>query len=270
MVNVFSFCLYGPENPKYYTGLLENIYLAGKYFPNWKVYVYYGTDVTESILTTLRVCSSVVLRPTGLLGEPNMIRRFFAIDEPDVEIMMVRDADSRIHWKDRWAIRDFLSRTDLVAHTVRDHKEHTAKLMGGIWGIRKSAGIHIQTEYENYKEDTSLGHRLAHDQNFLGDVIYPKVVSKLLVHYSFNAWSNEPNAVPFPFEWNGDVFCGKTENLFYDTPQPPIKSIPFLPQVSIRVTDPVQELKQGKNSEEIRIVPSQASSAQPLNFLRRK
>lgn len=224
MVNVFSFCLYGPKNPKYYQGLLENVFLAGKHFPTWKVYVYYGSDVDSEIIDHLGLCTSVVLRPTGLLGASNMIPRFFAIDDPDVDIMMVRDADSRIHWKDRWAIREFLSHPEYTAHTIRDNQEHTAFLMGGLWGLRKSAGIHIQTEYTNYKEDTTKGHRHAHDQNFLADVIYPKVLPNLLVHYSFTRKFAGESAVLFPFEWSGDVYCGRIEDSFVDKPQPSIKS----------------------------------------------
>ncbi len=228
MVNVFSFCLYGPETPKYYKGLLENIYLAGTHFPTWKVYVYYAPDVTESMLNAMRPCSNVVLRPTDCLGEPNMIRRFFAIDEPDVEIMMVRDADSRIHWKDRWAIRDFASKQEFVATTIRDHADHTAPMMGGLWGLRKSCGFRVETEYTSYKEDTALGHRLAHDQNFLMDVVYPKVLSRLLVHYGQGRIFANETIVRFPFEWSEETFCGKVENAFQDTPRPPRNPLAFL------------------------------------------
>jgi hypothetical protein len=268
MVNVFSFCLYGPENPRYYPGMLENVYLAAKYFPTWKVYVYYAPDVTEGMVNTLRTCSSVVMRPTGIFGEPNMIQRFFAIDEPDVELMMVRDADSRIHWKDRWAIRDFLSRPELIAHTIRDHVEHTAPLMGGLWGLRKSSGINLQGTYENYREDKSLGHRLAHDQNFLLDVIYPAVVPKLLVHYSFNRDPRDRHCVKFPFEWSPEVFCGKTENAFHDTNEPPKKRW-SLPEARIRLQDSPQSSPQPVQ-QEIRVIPPQSSNIQLLNFIRRK
>ena len=269
MVNVFSFCLYGPENPKYYTGMLENVYLAGVHFPTWKVYVYYAPDVPQDMRNKLSACSNVVMRPTGILGEPNMIRRFFAIDEPDVELMMVRDADSRIHWKDRWAIRDFLSKPEFVAHTVRDHKDHTAKLMGGIWGLRKSAEINVEEEYTNYKEDKSLGHRLAHDQNFLGDVIYPKVLPRILVHYSFNRIVNEQNAVQFPFEWSSNVYCGKQETEFFDIPQPAKKGLLGLPEARIRIDNPTNPI-QPQTQPEVRIAPPQLPTVQGLNYLRRK
>jgi hypothetical protein len=236
MVNVFSFCLYGRYNERYYPGLLENIFLAGKYFPTWKVYVYYAPDVEESTIKHLEACTSVVLRPTGELGAKNMIHRFFAIDEPEVELMMVRDADSRIHWKDRWAIRDFLEKPNFVAHTIRDNIQHTAKMMGGLWGIRKSSGLFIKELYASYIEDVSQGFRLAHDQNFLGDIIYPLVLPKLLVHYSNGRYLKGEYAIEFPFDWINDIYCGRIEGEFIDRPEPRITSL-NLPNISIRVKD---------------------------------
>jgi hypothetical protein len=221
MVNVFSFCLYGPENPRYYPGLLENIALAGRYFPDWKVYVYTGSDVEKSMLRTLEACSSVVLRPTGENGPINMIHRFYAIDEESVDIMLVRDADSRMHWKDRWAIREFVRQPQYIAHTIRDHKEHTAKMMGGLWGLRKSARLNLHTEYASYKEDLTRGHRNGHDQNFLEDVLYPKVIERMLVHYSNGRRFARETAVEFPFEWSIDVYCGRIETSYIDRPEPP-------------------------------------------------
>jgi hypothetical protein len=223
MVNAFSFCLYGPENPRYYPGLLENIFLAGKYFPTWKVFVYCGSDVTENMINHLRACSSVEVRLTGVTGPINMIHRFYAIDEPDVDMMLVRDADSRIHWKDRWAIREFVRQPQFVAHTIRDHIDHTAAMMGGLWGIRKSAGVNMTEAYASYKEDTKKGHRNGHDQNFLSDVIYPKVIPRMLVHYSNRRKRIEEDAVEFPFDWSENVYCGRIEYEYIDQSEPPRK-----------------------------------------------
>ena len=220
MVNVFSYCLYGGYNDRYYPVLLENIRLAHIHFPEWKVYIWIAPDVEESFVGELKRFPNVVLRETGILGPKNMIERFCAIDEPGVDVMMVRDADSLLHWKDRWAIREFLQ-TDYVAHTIRDHEQHTARIMGGLWGLRKSAGIAVRKEYASYVEPVHLGHRVAHDQNFLIDVIYPKVVHQMLVHYSTGpVWPHE-HSVSFPFEWTVDTFCGKTENVRPDTGEPP-------------------------------------------------
>jgi hypothetical protein len=208
MVNVFSFCLYGGYNPRYYPGMIENIQIAYQEFPDWKVYIYLAPDVAQEMKQTLQQFPNVVLRETGITGSQNMIERFFAIDEPGVDIMMVRDADSRIFWKDRWAIRDFLNRSEYVAHVIRDNKSHTSLMMGGLWGIRKSSGIEIRKEYESFqKRDYGFGH----DQSFLCDCIYPKIKDKLLVHYSNNRKFEHEHAFEFPFQWSVDAFCGMVE-----------------------------------------------------------
>jgi hypothetical protein len=243
MVNAFSFCLYGPDNPRYYIGMRENVVLITAFYPTWVIYVYLGSDVTDDMRGFLASYSNVRVRETGCVGERNMIYRFYAIDEPDVDLMMVRDADSRIHWKDRWAINQFLPQTEFIAHTIRDHAQHNALMMGGLWGLRKSSGLNIHSEYEAYNEDAERGHHFGHDQNFLMDVIYPKVVDRLLVHYSNGRKKPIETAVEFPFTWSNDTYCGRVEiNGYIEFPQPPVKPKPLLPIALVRVRDdPVPE-----------------------------
>lgn len=211
--HVFSFCLYGPENKMYYKGLLENIELIKTHYPGWKVFVYHSPDVTNEILKALRNFSNVILKETRLTGPVNMVHRFFAIDEPNVEVMMVRDADSRIHWKDRWAIQDFLQKTEYLAHTIRDNVVHNAPIMGGLWGLRKSAALNIRQMYEQFKDASFLDQPKGHDQYFLMRCIYPAVVSKLLVHYSNGRLLPEEHGVEFPFAWSSELFCGQDVQL---------------------------------------------------------
>jgi hypothetical protein len=78
----------------------------------------------------------VIHRPTGKIGPILMMYRFLPIDEPEVELMMVRDADSRIHVRDRWTIHEFI-KSQHKAHVIRDHPYHTTPLMGGLWGLKK-------------------------------------------------------------------------------------------------------------------------------------
>lgn len=222
MVKVFSFCLYGPPSYKYYPlPILQNIYLIGTYFPDWKVYIYAAPDVETAFLEQVVMYSNVVLRRTTQTGPENMFERFFAIDEPDVEIMIVRDADSRVHWKDRWAINDFLNKPEFVAHTIRDNIEHTSKMMGGMWGIRKEAGIRVRELYEIYKKmphDRGYGR----DQSFLTDYIYPRVFPKLLVHFSNGRRLEGEHAVEFPFAYTEKFYCGKLDGPeFVDTDKHP-------------------------------------------------
>lgn len=226
MIKVFSFCIYGPPNPRYYpVPMLQNIDLIGKHFPDWKVYIYTAPDVDAGFLQQVVQYSNVVLRPTGNYGIINMISRFFAIDEPDVEIMFVRDADSHVHWKDRWAIRSFLSRPYFLAHAIRDHPEHTSNLMGGMWGIRKKANLNISEQYEHYlKNPIDRGYGV--DQSFLSTYVYPYIRNVLLVHIGEGPIYYGEHAIKFPFPFSKDFFCGRDDGSdFIDVPEPTKRAV---------------------------------------------
>jgi len=210
-MNVFSFCLYGRYNSRYYPGMIENIRLIRRHFPGWLVFVYVGSDVTPEMVATLRSAPGVVVRFTGKTGIENMIERFYAIDEPGVELMVVRDADSRVHWRDRWAIRDFVDSPGFVLHTIRDHPEHSASLMGGLWAIRKSSGVDMHAEYEAYKTNPE-DRGIALDQNFLSCRIYSKFHGQILVHIGQGPSSQNETVRAFPTPWTERLYCGQIES----------------------------------------------------------
>ena len=199
--------------------MLENIYLAGTYFPTWKVYLYVAPDVDPGFVKQVGQYSNVVIRHTGIHGPENMVHRFFAIDEPDVETMFCRDADSRIHWKDRWAINDFMRRPEFGVHGIRDNKVHGAVLMGGLWGMRK-IGLNMQGTYELFKSDPQ-DHGCGLDQSLLATCVYPHLKHTLLIHYSNARTFGGEHCIEFPFEWTSDTHCGRVETDFKDIPQPP-------------------------------------------------
>ena len=246
-MRVFSFCLYGPERPIYYRGLIENVEIIQQHFPGWTVFVYYAPDVTTQMIEKLKTYSNVILRPTGVTGPVNMIYRSFAIDEPYVEVMMVRDADSRVHWRDRWAINDFMNRPEYTAHTIRDNYVHTVALMGGLWGMRKIDGINIQAEYAKFSKETM--NQRGHDQYFLQGVIYSKVLPNLLVHYSNHRLSLGENGVEFPFAWSEECYCGKVELEHLE------------PSRFVKFSNEVQTLPTSF------VIPKPSGNSNPLNFL---
>jgi hypothetical protein len=149
-----------------------------------------------------------------------MIHRFYAIDEDEVDLMMVRDADSRIHWKDRWAIRQFVNQPNFVAHIIRDSKVHNVRMPGGLWGIRKSAGIRIRDEYDMFLKNVR-DHGAGYDQSFLAERIYPRILGNILVNHSYGLSYPGETGVEFPFAWSNETFCGRPEtNTYIDRPEP--------------------------------------------------
>lgn len=210
-MRAFSFCLYGPQTTKYHGGMLENLKIIQQHFPDWAVYIYLGADVTSLFVAKLLRYPQVRLRHIGASGSILMMYRFLAIDEPDVELMVVRDADSRVHMRDRWAIGEFIA-SDKRAHAIRDHPYHTTTLLGGLWGLKRGL-VSSMAEHVSPHLNKPWSH--GKDQLFLTDHVYPLVKTELLVHTSqpHLRYSDDETHAPFPWNWSDAMYCGKVENL---------------------------------------------------------
>ena len=109
MVKVFSFCVYG-NLKKYCNGLIENLKIIERDYVDFEVWVYHGNDVHIRFLLNIKSqFPKVKLIPILHERTANLtIYRFFPIDDEKVNIMFVRDADSRIHKRDQWCINEFI------------------------------------------------------------------------------------------------------------------------------------------------------------------
>jgi hypothetical protein len=186
--------------------MIENVKIISEHFPSWFVFVYHAPDVPTAILSRLQEFSRVLLKPTGVLGPINMIHRFFAIDEDAVDVMVVRDADSRIHARDRWSICAWMDNAK-KAHIIRDHPCHAAAIMGGMWGLKKGLlSQSMRSLFESYRNH----HKNAHgeDQYFLARVVYPLIYREALFHACVQMHTSEfISPIPFPVQ-NGE-FIGQ-------------------------------------------------------------
>jgi len=200
---VFSFCLYGTA-PKYVQGMHENVRDISRIFPDWKVFIYHK-DVD---IEPFRVYDNVVLVEGRYSGNQLRLDRFRPIDQPGVSIMIVRDADSRINKRDEWCILDFIASPKLF-HIIRDHPYHTVPILAGMWGIKKGCIPHFSFSRSTsiYMGSSIRSRENQLDQYFLADVIYPKIVNRVLIHGSVSMLQSE-SVTPIPFKHNG-MFCGQ-------------------------------------------------------------
>jgi hypothetical protein len=185
---VFSFCIYG-TNKKYLDGLLENLKIIQKEFPLYHVFIYGGTDVPEEYIELYKQYKvKYIACPYNDLQL--MYERFFAIDCDDVEIMFVRDADSRIEQRDQWCIREFIA-LGQGFHIIRDHEHHSLRIMGGMWGMRKQ-NFNLRELYLSWKQNhLNVLTDYRSDQLFLGDCVYPLIKSSVLVHSPYSFYQDE-------------------------------------------------------------------------------
>jgi len=210
----FSFSLYGSQK-KYTLGMIENARILNKTFPNATVQIYVCDDVPNDIIETLKTISTVNLiyisRKEKCL---NMFDRFHVIDEPDCDIMFVRDADSRVHERDIACIEDFI-KSDKSLHIIRDHHYHRTQILGGLWGICKSVlSEPMKITIQNWLKDKVIDDR-GTDQIFLHETIYQLFKNDAMIHDRYKFYEPRSMLTPFRVEIKNGLFCGQVHN--YDS-----------------------------------------------------
>jgi hypothetical protein len=182
---VIAFSLWG-ENLKYTIGAIENAKLAPQIYPGWICRFYVANDVPSDILQQLATMPQVELIYMNEVGDwRGMLWRFYAADDPEVAIAIIRDTDSRLNLREQAAVDEWLA-SGMGIHIMRDSPLHHAAIMGGLWGARygvlKGLGTQIKT-FLNNQPASRQGYSV--DQYFLGEVIYPKIQHNACVHDEF-------------------------------------------------------------------------------------
>ena len=211
MVNVLSFSLWG-NNMTYTYGALKNAKLAKYYYPNFECWFYvHNETVPVDIITELKKIDNVkiILKYGDLNVIKPMMWRFESIDDPNVEIMMSRDTDTRFLPREKMAVDEWLE-SGKTFHIMRDHPHHAFNILGGMFGTRKIEGIDSwKNEMDKYIQ---TGDRM-YDQDFLKDIIYPHIVNDSIIHATFHKW--EGHCKEFPIKYDDEYkFVG--EYVYFD------------------------------------------------------
>jgi protein O-GlcNAc transferase len=183
-----AFSLYGTES-RYSRGLIRNIELAHEIFPGWTVITYLGDSVPNWVRAELaQMPSHVAVGMRGAIEDPTaMLWRFLAHDIDGLEVVIFRDADSRLDKRERAAVDEWLA-SGKTLHVMRDHPGHSLPMMGGMWGIRKVPMFSMEASIASFRPDA----RFSADQRFLESVIYPTFSPASLVHQDLKYFDDAP------------------------------------------------------------------------------
>lgn len=195
-MRVVSYSLWG-NNPKYNIGALRNAELVSKLYPGWQARFYVGTNTPVETINGLHKCGAHVIdmkKPGDWTG---MFWRFEAASDPDVDVMISRDCDSRITAREVAAVKQWIESGSMF-HIMRDHPHHATEILGGMWGVRAPLLSNMSDLIQEYVK----GDFWQVDQNFLREVIYPKVVQFSIVHDEFF------QKIAFPTKRINDEFVG--------------------------------------------------------------
>jgi hypothetical protein len=179
MKKIISFSLYGDDS-KYTIGMLCNVEIAKKLFEDWICRIYYGDSVPKQIIEQLSEYDNVeIIRMKEDGKNSYMMWRFLPIDDDDVEIMLSRDADSRLSIREKVCV-DIFENSDYGFHSIQDNTNHD-DVMGGMWGIKKGC---LNDKMRNIIDGYDKGTNYGHDQYFMRHVKRNNVTCEILTHCS--------------------------------------------------------------------------------------
>ncbi len=199
MKKVISFSLWG-TNKKYTIGAIENAKLALEYYPGWICRYYIASSVPKEIISELNKLTNTEITLMEEEGDwTGMFWRFYAASDPSVSIMISRDCDSRLGYREKMAVKEW-EKSDKGFHIMRDHPHHATEILGGMWGCKSPLLIDMIPQINDYKKK---GNFWQVDQNFLREVVYPIVENNTIVHDEFF------QKAPFPVNRDGLEFVGQ-------------------------------------------------------------
>jgi hypothetical protein len=201
MKKIISFSLWG-DNPIYTIGAIRNAELSKDIYPDWVCRYYIGKSSPKEIIKKLNSFDNTEVIEMESDGDwTGMFWRFYAAGDEDVDVVIVRDCDSRVNIREKEAVDEWLN-SDKGFHIMRDHPYHTTEILGGMWGSKKGVTPNIKQQIETYVK----GDFWQVDQNFLRDMIYPIVKNNSLVHDEFF------DKKPFPSKRPINIFVGQAFN----------------------------------------------------------
>ena len=141
---------------------------AKKIFPGYLPRFYVSQEIEEGLITNLKEAGSEIVRKERKDGIDGMFWRFLAAADPEVEVVIVRDVDTRLTLRDKQSNDTWLS-SEKDYHIVRDAWHHRMEIIGGLWACRGEKIPHIEQLVANWK------HKSFHwdDQIFLATKVYP-------------------------------------------------------------------------------------------------
>ena len=207
MKKLICYSLWGAD-PKYTIGAIRNAEQIKTIYPGWIARFYCGTSVPKDITLRLLELGAEVIDMKVPGDWSGMFWRFEAIADLDVDVMLSRDTDSRLTSREFEAVNQWLQ-TDKLFHTMRDHPEHNTEILGGMWGARKP----ILQDIKHLMNSYNKGDFWQVDQNFLREVVWPRVSYTVCTHDPFFA------KIPFPTPRKHLEFIGQVWNENEETVQ---------------------------------------------------
>jgi tetratricopeptide (TPR) repeat protein len=185
--NIISYSLFG-DNTYYHDAALTAARMAPAIYPEWTCRFYCDPSIPKWLLQQLnRMGAQTLVAPSLPNDWMGLFWRFWAFDDPNVDVVLVRDVDSPYTVRERLAVDEWLA-SDFPFHVIRDHIWHMEPMMAGLWGGFTGLLPAIKPLTENFVSDEesrsnapNQGERYK-DQSFLRLNVWPRIRNATLTH----------------------------------------------------------------------------------------
>lgn len=235
-MKLVTFSLFG-DAELYCKGAVENARLAKEIYPDWIARFYIASDVPKKYIEQIESYGAQVVMRKRKNAYDGLHWRFRPLMESEVEAWVSRDCDSRLNWREKAAVEEWL-RSDKSLHVMRDAHNHTYPIMAGMFGVRntlfhsrygkinlvgpslnadfvKHAGWKLVTDYNTFKiyirlllnaylKNENSGTREG-DQTLLQQTVWNMAIHDHLCHDHWNntlpaGWPTTQPEDSFPWE----------------------------------------------------------------------
>ena len=190
---LISFSLYGTD-PKYLGAALQIVSDTKEIFPGYLPRFYVSQEIEEGLITHLKEAGSEIVRKERKDGIDGMFWRFLAASDPEAEVVLVRDVDTRLTLRDKQSNDTWLS-SEKDYHIVRDAWHHRMEMMGGLWACRGEKIPHIEQLVSNWEHKSFFWD----DQIFLATKVYPWIRNFSYIQSDINKFREEEVHLCPPF-----------------------------------------------------------------------
>lgn len=206
---IAGFSFYGDVNSDYskkkgyFEGIVGNLEIMPHFYPGWVMRLYFDLSKDDPVMKDLcdLACSNInidLCDARDLPGTPMkdaskmfpMDWRFFPTLDPQVDLYLSRDLDSRFNDREIAAVNEWLD-SDKDFHFMRDHPDQGTFILGSAWGtrlVRDSVREGWKNSWKKGMQDTLLWAKrndYGPDQGFLAKHVWPWAKRLSLGHDSY-------------------------------------------------------------------------------------
>jgi hypothetical protein len=182
MKQAISFSLYGSEM-RYLVGAIKNAIIAQQLFDDeYELIFFIGESVPQWVQSTLLLFPNVRVIDMAQRREDSTARlwRFIACSY-DYDVVMFRDCDARLSIREKMAHEQWLD-SGLDAHIMKDHAiGHNYTINAGMFSVKSELFQDMPDLIEAFAPKDTY----TQDQEFLAQVVFPRIQFSCLVHDEF-------------------------------------------------------------------------------------